>query len=100
MLAAPIDGFDTAFAERVGSHRAWLPPLRNLLRWTFQTMYGVQTDDLNLSRFARTLQSRPVLMTDGRYGLMESTSIRGVKQFLQKHIGDKPGSATASLPTK
>jgi pimeloyl-ACP methyl ester carboxylesterase len=102
VLAAPVDGFDAAFAERVGQDRRWLPPLRPLFRWTFQAMYGVDAEELNVAKFAKTLQSRPVLMTDARQGVMESSSVRGMRQFLQKHVGDKAtapaGGATAVVP--
>lgn len=98
VLAAPIDGFDNAFSERIGHHHRWLPPLKPLFRWTFQTMYGVDADELNLARFERTLASRPVLKTDGRYGLMEPESIRGVRTFLRQQVQDKPRSETAALP--
>jgi pimeloyl-ACP methyl ester carboxylesterase len=86
VLSAPVNGFDQAFANRIGSDHHWLPPLRPLFRWTFQVMNGVDISELDLTNFNEVLQSRHVLMTDGRQGLMSPSSIRGVQQFLHKHL--------------
>jgi alpha-beta hydrolase superfamily lysophospholipase len=92
VLSAPVDGFDQAFANRIGEH-GWSKQLRPLFRWTFQVMYGVDASDLSPSNFAQVMQARHVFMTDGRRGLMEPASIRGVQHFLQKHMSEAVASA-------
>jgi pimeloyl-ACP methyl ester carboxylesterase len=93
VLSDPEDGFDQAFAARVGPDHVWLPPLRNLLRWTFQVMYGVDTSDLDMANYSKLLESRPVLMTDGRTGLLEPSALPGVQHFLRKHMGEQVATA-------
>ena len=95
VLSAPVKGFDEAFTSRVGSDRKWLPPLQPLLRWTFQVMYGVEASELDLKNFSKVMESRHVLMTDGRQGLMDLRSIKGVRKFLQTHMGEGTASASA-----
>jgi pimeloyl-ACP methyl ester carboxylesterase len=93
VLSDPVDGFDEAFVQRIGDDHQWLPPLRSLLRWTFQVMYGVDTRELEITNFGALMQTRHVFMTDGRAGLTDAPSIRGVRQFLQKHMGESVASA-------
>jgi alpha-beta hydrolase superfamily lysophospholipase len=88
VLTAPTANFDEVFATRVGADKRWLPPLRNLFRWTFQVMYGVDTSDLEFARFAPLVAERHVLVTDERQRLMEPTYIKGVQNFLRKHMND------------
>ncbi|MEA2711094.1 MAG: hypothetical protein QOF78_3695, partial [Phycisphaerales bacterium] len=71
VLSAPVEGFDQALANRIGSDSRWQPTLRPLLRWTFQVMYGIEASELDLKNYAKMLESRHVYMTDGRHGLME-----------------------------
>lgn len=95
VLAEPVQSFDEALAGRIGPDRAWLPSLQPMLRWTFQVMYGVEASELDLKNFAKTLDSRQVLMTDGRQGLMEPAAIVGVTGFLRKHL-NAPQMATTN----
>ena len=88
VLSAPVESFDQAFADRVGSDRKWLPAMRPLLRWTFQVMYGVETSELELKNYDKLLNSRQVHMTEGRHGLTDSTSVREVQAFLQKSMSE------------
>lgn len=93
VLAAPVDNFDQAFAQRVGSDHAWLSPLRNLFRWTFEVMYGVDTGELESKSYAKMIDQRHVLLTNQRQKLMDTSYINGVSGFLQKHMGDEVASA-------
>ncbi|HYO10729.1 MAG TPA: alpha/beta fold hydrolase [Tepidisphaeraceae bacterium] len=86
VLADPVSNFDDAFADRVGRDHKWLPPLRSLFRWTFQVMYGADTGDLAMDNYRNVIAERNVLLTDGRQRLMEGAQIRGVQQFLTKHL--------------
>jgi hypothetical protein len=56
-------------------------------------MYGVDCGDLDMSNYAGALSSRHVLMTDARQRLMEPSSIKGLKKFLQKYAVDSVASA-------
>ena len=87
VLSNPIDGFDEAFARRVGENHAWLPPLRTLFRWTFQVMYLVDTEDLNPRNFKDIMASRPVLFMDSSRELLAPAAMRDVEQFLAARMG-------------
>jgi hypothetical protein len=93
VLAAPVDGFDQAFTNRVGSNHAWLPPLRNLFRWTFQVMYGVDTSDLNRINFGAELKSSEVRVVANRSGLLDPNGIRGTRDFLSHYLRERVASA-------
>ena len=93
VLAAPVSNFDQAFADRVGSNHRWLGPLHNLFRWTFETMYGVDASDLDMSNFQQVIAQRHVLMTDRRQRLMDQGYIGGVRRFLDKHFHEQVASA-------
>ena len=88
VLSAPLDSFDHAFATRTGSDRGWMKQLRPMFRWTFQTMYGVDASELDLNNFTPLMQTRHVLMTDGRQGLLQPSSMRAVQKFLDKHLNE------------
>jgi alpha/beta superfamily hydrolase len=88
VLASPIDNFDQAFASRVGQSHPWLSPLRNLFRWTFEVMYGVDTGELEMKNFSKVIAERRVLMTGDGQRLLDAKYVRGVEHFLAKHMGE------------
>jgi alpha-beta hydrolase superfamily lysophospholipase len=92
VLAAPVANFDQAFSDRVGDHK-WVAPLHNLFRWTFETMYGVDASDLDITNFAKVIEQHHVLMTDQRQRLMDRRYIHGVQNFLEKYLRDQVASA-------
>ena len=92
VLSAPVSGFDQALTNRIGDHR-WAKTLKPLLRWTFQVMYGADVSDLDPTNFQQVMQTRHVLMTDGRRGVTDRAQIRGVQRFLQKHMTEAVASA-------
>jgi pimeloyl-ACP methyl ester carboxylesterase len=89
VLASPVDGFDQALANRIGSDHKWLPPLRPLFKWTFQVMYGVDAGELELSNYTAMIQSRHVLMTNANDGLMLPANVRGIQSFLVHHCAEQ-----------
>jgi pimeloyl-ACP methyl ester carboxylesterase len=89
VLSAPVENFDQALGNRIGSDRKWLPTMRPLLRWTFQVMYGVETQDLELKEFAKMMDARHVHMTDGRQGLMDGRAIAGVTKHLNQYMNEQ-----------
>jgi len=87
VLSNPVDGFDSAFARRVGENRTWLPPLRTMFRWTFQVMYSVDAEDLNMSNFKELIAARAVLIMPPQRELLDPSAIRDVEQFLSARMG-------------
>ena len=87
VVSNPIDGFDEAFARRVGENHAWLPPLRTLFRWTFEVMYSVDTEDLRMRNFQQLIATRPVLVMDPKKELITPSAVRDVEQFLAARMG-------------
>ena len=41
-----------AMTSRMGDDHLWLNPLMPLFKWTFEAMYHVDADDLNVAAFA------------------------------------------------
>ena len=95
VLSGPIDGFDEAFARRIGENHAWLPPLRTLFRWTFQVMYSVDAEDLKLRNFNTQMAGRRVLMMDAKRGLLAQSAVRDVQHFLASRMGASQSVAGA-----
>ena len=93
VLSAPVESFDQAFADRVGTDRKWLPAMRPLLRWTFQVMYGVEASELDLKNYAKVLDTRHVHMTAGRQGLTDPVAVKGVQAFLLKRMSEQVATA-------
>jgi hypothetical protein len=98
VLDSPIEGFDGAFADRVGPDKAWVRVLRPLFKWTFEVMYHVDTDTLNPSTYAPSQVEKPVLrfasaITQGEY---QPRNVAGICRFLRVHgLGDKAQIAGA-----
>lgn len=88
VLDRPVDGFATAFVDRIGRDQKWLVSLMPMFKWTFEMMYQVDADDLNLSSQSRTMESRPVLMFDPRRSVipLEPHDVQGVQEFLKYHV--------------
>ncbi len=87
VISNAIDGFDDAFARRVGTDHMWLPPLRTLFRWTFTVIYSVDTEDLNLRNFQEMTTQRPVLVMDSKRELLSPSAVRDVQTFLAARMG-------------
>lgn len=98
VISHPIDGFDQAFARRVGSDHKWLPPLRTLFRWTFSVMYSVDTEDLRLHNFQDLIASRPVLVMDSHRELIRPRAIRDIEHFLAARMNVPEAVAASANP--
>ena len=98
VLDSPIEGFDGAFADRVGPDKLWVKWLRPLFKWTFEVMYHVDTDELNPSKFAKAQADKPILrfagqITEGEY---HPRDVGGICRFLRaRGLGDKSQVAGA-----
>jgi hypothetical protein len=98
VLDSPIEGFDRAFAEQVGSDKIWVRWLRPMFKYTFEVMYHVDTDTLDPAQFAREQGKRPVLRFSGAIGADEyqPRNVAGICRFLRVHgIGEKTQVAGA-----
>jgi hypothetical protein len=52
VLSRPVDGFEKAFTNLVGiDNKPWLKYITPMCQWTFEAMYHVDADDLNVRKF-------------------------------------------------
>jgi hypothetical protein len=72
--------------QRIGIDAPWLAPLRPLARLTFQVMYRVDTEELDIRGFAKLMDSRPVLRMPVKQELMQPANLRNVEQFLAARL--------------
>ena len=100
VLDKPVDGFDRVFTNRVGErHARWLKSMLPMCRWTFEMMYRVDADGLDLADRKETLESRPVLVHDvPRTGTpLEPHDVPAVAEFLKRHaVEGAPKTALTS----
>lgn len=85
---------------RIGPADKWLAMLRPMCKWAFEFSYGVDADDLNLSRHQQVLNRLPVLMIDSGGsdpGTWRAASIEQVRTFLYAHLAGRKAIATASV---
>jgi pimeloyl-ACP methyl ester carboxylesterase len=95
VVSDPIDGFAQAFNRRVGHEHAWLPFFQPLARLTFQVMYRVDAEDLDMKVNASVFNSRPVLRVDERSKIMQPGTMRNVEHFLMARLGVRDALAGA-----
>lgn len=84
---------------RIGPADDWLAMLRPMCKWAFEFSFGVDADDLNLSRHQQVLNRMPVLMIDNGEagpGVWRQQSIEQVKVFLYRHLASQAAMTTAS----
>lgn len=58
----PIDSVEQLLAENLGPKQAWLSFINPLCRWTFELAYRVDLEDLNLKRYEKLFETKPVLV--------------------------------------
>lgn len=98
VLDRPVDGFASAFSNRVGEPYQYLEKLAPLFEWTFEMMYHVDTDRLSVASRDAVMETRPVLLFDaGREsGALQPQNVRGVQEFLRFHAVVKTGQTTSA----
>ncbi|MBA3273581.1 MAG: hypothetical protein H0T11_06890 [Chthoniobacterales bacterium] len=100
VLDRPVDGFASAFSNRVGESYRYMHTLMPLFEWTFEMMYHVDTDRLSVASRDAVMEARPVLLFDALrdVGALQPQDVRGVQEFLRFHtIVAKNETATASV---
>ena len=95
----PVDGFQTAMMGRLGEDQQWLAVLMPLFKWTFEAMYHVDADELQVaSTFSSVSTSRPSLRfaSTGTCEPYQPQNAEGIAQFLRHHkIAGTPAMASA-----
>jgi pimeloyl-ACP methyl ester carboxylesterase len=101
ILDRPVESFESVIKGKLGEDEKWVQLLMPLLKWTFEAMYHVDADELNVGSFAATMKSRPTLRFAGTGTIApyRAQNADGVMQFLRSHkiTGEKPKSAVASM---
>lgn len=101
ILDRPLESFEQALTGRLGRDDKWVQLLMPLFRWTFEAMYHVDADDLNVGQFASVTSSRPTLRFAGTGAIApyRAQSAEGVVRFLHAHkvTGDRKGASVASM---
>ena len=87
VLDRPVESFEAAMLARLGEDERWAKTLMPLLKWTFEAMYHVDADHLNVAEFASTLSSRPTLRlaAAGTVAPYRPQNVDGLMQFLRAH---------------
>ncbi|MCS7033167.1 MAG: hypothetical protein NZ561_04125, partial [Phycisphaerae bacterium] len=87
VAVSPHASIEEVLASTLGPKQPWLSFLRPLCRWTFELAYQVESSELEVSRYARLSQTRPVLITEPRpiteLGFKHTGEIC---QFLDAHL--------------
>ncbi|HEV2296320.1 MAG TPA: CocE/NonD family hydrolase [Tepidisphaeraceae bacterium] len=93
VLDRPIESFESAMASRLGDDSKWVRVLMPLFKWTFEAMYHVDADHLDVGQFADVTASRPTLRFAGSGTITpyRTHNAEGLMQFLQTHriTGDR-----------
>jgi hypothetical protein len=83
VLSRPVDGFEQAFTNRVGNDKPWLKWITPMCQWTFEAMYHVDADDLNVHKFANLPFPTLRLDASGLVDPWEVKNIDAVCEFLR-----------------
>ncbi|MGH7214175.1 MAG: alpha/beta hydrolase [Tepidisphaeraceae bacterium] len=89
VLEQPVDHGDQVIAQRIAPQHRWLRWMQPLCEWTFELAYRVDADDLNLHRYTSLMETRPVLMLDGRCisgGQADPNKLEQIRMFLDAHL--------------
>ncbi len=94
VLERPMESFEAAMVSRLGDEQRWVDVLMPLFKWTFEAMYHVDADHLNVAGFSGTLSARPTLQFAGAGAIApyRAQNADGIMQFLRAHkiTGEDP----------
>jgi hypothetical protein len=96
VLDHPVLGGQQVVTDYIGPRDERLRWMQPLIKWAFEFTYRVDADDLEWSRLAKVIRSRPVLMLDGpaARGLAEKSTVIGIRDFLKANLKNS-GTASA-----
>jgi pimeloyl-ACP methyl ester carboxylesterase len=89
VLDEPVEHAEDMIAERVGPKQSWLSWMNPLCKWTFELAYKVDAEDMNLDRYMKLMESRPVLMMDNRFSQtnrFRPAAIEQIEAYLRRYL--------------
>jgi pimeloyl-ACP methyl ester carboxylesterase len=99
ILDHPVRDDDQIVRNYLGPPPPWSHSLNHLCKWSFEIAFRVDAEELDLERHAVALASQPVLMfdTSSAPNSFKSQGKEEIRQFLAKHLGDRPSMPTAGI---
>lgn len=100
VLDRPLGDPEKRVVSTISPRQPYLRHLQPVCRWIFEAAYRVDVDDLELERYGRVLEARPVFSyteAAGNSALRVETQ-KELSGFLRRHLADK--DATATTDTK
>lgn len=92
----PLESVDRVVRENLGPRQAWLSFLNPLCRWTFEISYRADLDDLNLRRYTKLMESRPVMIEHaGNVTELGGLHAERVTLYLDAKLSGAPAIADA-----
>lgn len=92
----PIESPKQVLTEHLGPKQAWLSFINPLCRWTFELAYQAELEDLNLRRYEKMMEARPVMVhRAGQINELGAKHAELVTVFLDEKIS--AAGATAGL---
>ncbi len=89
VLENPVRCFDDMSALHLTPQNRLLGWMAPLCKWTFEAIYQVDSDRLNLDRFSRLITSRPTLMMNASSGgsdILRPCNVQRVCRFLRQSL--------------
>ena len=99
VLDHPIRDDEQVVRNYLGPPPPWSHSLNHLCKWTFEIAFRVDAEELDLERHAIAMSAQPVLIFDtpADPNCFRSQGKELIKQFLTKHLGDRPAMPTAGI---
>ncbi len=89
VLDDPPRGAEDVIAQHIAPHPECLRWMLPMCKWAFEIAFGVDAEDVEISRFQKLMSTHPVLMLDHRgagTGVLGPHQIAQVEAFLRKHL--------------
>ena len=99
ILDHPVRDDEQVVRNYLGPPPPWSHSLNHLCKWSFEVAFRVDAEELDLEKHAVALASQPVLMfdTSSAPNSFRSQGKEEIRQFLAKHLGDRPKMPTAGI---
>lgn len=93
---SPHENVRDLLDSTLGPKQAWLSFLNPLCKWTFEMAYSVDVEELDLKRFAKLIETRPVLIEHaGPLTELGSAHTQAISAFLDTHLPTVGATAEA-----